>query len=204
LKSGWRLLIVTDPETNAEGLTVGQILAGLVRHPVPRLVRRWNWKSALLSSIVRSALFFWANLDAGAAAARAALLTELLLRGTTAGFYGALTQAFRPARPEWAGTLAALLVLPAASHLGEFGVHWLGGTPRLAASIGASVTFTVVSTAFNLFAMRRGALIVGAGSDSIWSDLRRTPRLLVAFVGVGCGAIHRIIRRRCRTLSTVS
>jgi hypothetical protein len=41
---------------------------------------------------------------------------------------------------------------------------------------------TMVTTSFNLFAMRRGALIVGEGAHSLLADLRRLPRLIVAFV----------------------
>jgi hypothetical protein len=43
------------------------------------------------------------------------------------------------------------------------------------------VAFTVLSTGFNLFAMRRGALVVGPGCGSLADDLRRTPRLIGAF-----------------------
>jgi hypothetical protein len=46
-----------------------------------------------------------------------------------------------------------------------------------------SVVLTMVSTSFNLFAMRRGALIVGADSRSLLVDLREVPRLLCAFAG---------------------
>ena len=170
------------PDSDLKGSTVGEILTALVTSPFTHLIRRWNWKSAVLSSNLRALLFFTANLSAGLDAARAAFLTELVFRGLTAGFYGAITQAFRTATPPWTGTLAAMLVLPALTHTLELIVHWLRGTPRLAESLVLSATFTAISTCFNLFAMRSGALIVGAGSDSLWNDLRRTPRLVVAFV----------------------
>src|SRR5262245_15617489 len=121
-------------------------MGDLVRRPHVYVVRRWNWKSAFLSSLLRSTIFFFTNLDAGVAAAQAALLTELVFRGATAGCYGALTQAFRDARPAWAGTVAAMILLPAVSHTLELAVHWVRGTPRLAESIVASVVFTVLST----------------------------------------------------------
>ena len=58
------------------------------------------------------------------------------------------------------------------------------------ASIAASVAFTSLSTAFNLFAMRRGALIVGADSGSLWKDLQSMPAILVAFIrAVGTAAL---------------
>jgi hypothetical protein len=149
---------------------------------LPGLIQRWNWKSAVLSSVVRSGLFFAANLGAGAEAARAAFLTELIFRATTAGFYGALTQAFKEVRPPWLGTAVAIVALPAVSHGLEFFVHWTRGTARLAASLVVSIGFTALSTSFNLFAMRRGALIVGPGSRSLWHDLRRAVPLVALFI----------------------
>jgi hypothetical protein len=113
----------------------------------------------------------------------AAFVTEFCFRFATAGFYGALTQAFRRVEPALRGTIAALVVVPGIAHVLEFLVHWARGTPELAASIGASIVFTVLSTSFNLFAMRRGALVVGQGSDSLVADLRRMPRLIVSFLG---------------------
>ena len=44
------------------------------------------------------------------------------------------------------------------------------------------VLFTIISTLFNLFAMRRGVLIVGEGRGSLLSDLRQLPRLIVLFL----------------------
>jgi hypothetical protein len=155
-----------------------------VRHPFEHLIRRWNWKSAVLSSLFRAAIFFFVNLKAGMPAALAAMQTELIYRALTSGFYGALTEAFREAEPPWAAFLAASILLPLASHSFEFLVHWARGTRRLVPSIIASVIFTVLSTLFNLYAMRRGALIVGAGSGSLWEDLARVPRLLLDFICV--------------------
>lgn len=177
--------------------SVGQVLAALVRHPGQRLARRWNWKSAVLSSGFRSILFFLANLSAGWGAAVAAMVTELGFRGTTAGFYGALTQAFRHATPHWLATLTVMGLLPAATHTVELLVHWLRGTERLQESIIASVCFTIVSTLFNLFAMRRGALIVGDGRASLLQDLRSMPRLVIAFIA----AIGKVVLEGVRRLA---
>jgi hypothetical protein len=161
---------------------VGQVLREIIRHPVARVGRCWNWKSALLSSAFRAQIFFVANLGAGLDAARAAMLTEFVFRALTAGFYGALTQNFRHATPRWLATVTALILLPVATHSIELLVHWLRGTERLAASIALSALFTVISTLFNLFAMRHGVLIVGEGRGTLLSDLRQMPRLIVLFV----------------------
>jgi hypothetical protein len=162
--------------------TVGEVLIALVRHPIDRIGRHWHWKSAVLSSGVRATLFFIANLSAGLDAAYAAMLTELVFRGATSGFYGGLTQSFRHATPHWVATLTVMVLLPICTHATEFLVHWMRGTERLADSLTLSVCFTVISTLFNLFAMRRGVLIVGEGRVSLLADLRQMPRLVVLFV----------------------
>jgi hypothetical protein len=176
--------------------SVGQVVVGLVRHPIDRLVLRWNWKSALLSSGTRALLFFFVNLTAGLDAAVAAMMTELTFRGTTAGFYGAITQAFSRATPAWAAMITAMVVLPVLTHSLEFGIHWLRGTERLTASVLASCVFTALSTLFNVFAMSRGALIVGAGRASLADDMRRMPGLLGAFFAAPVRAVVRVFTQR--------
>ena len=148
------------------------------------LLRKWNWKTALLSSVFRALLFLSVNLAAGWRAAAAAMATEFCYRAVGSGFYGALTQYFRTVEPEWKGLALATLLLPALQHSLEAGIHYVRGTPRLAASIGASVAFTAISTAFNLFAMRQGAFLVGTGSQSLGRDLSRLPGIVFAFVAV--------------------
>ena len=163
------------------GISVGALLRLLIRHPWQHLGRRWNYKSAVTSSLFRGLLFFATNLTAGLPAALAALSMEFWFRFVTAGYYGALTQAFRRVEPARAGVIGAMIVLPVIGHGLEFLVHWLGGTPNLSGSIGVSIFFTAFSTSFNLFAMRRGALIVGDGSTSLLQDFRRMPALIGAF-----------------------
>ena len=159
-----------------------EVLLWVLRHPWTSLGQRWNYKSAVMSSSFRALLFFATNLTAGTEAALAAMAAEFCLRFMTAGFYGALTQAFRRVQPAAHGTLAAMVLLPAIAHSLELVVHWWRGTPELAASIAVSVAFTALSTSFNLFAMRRGVLVVGADGRSLWQDLRAMPGLVAAFV----------------------
>jgi hypothetical protein len=163
-------------------VSVGKVLRRFVSEPQKYLLAKWNWKSAVLSSLFRAAIFFFVNLTAGLPAAMAAMCTELVFRGIASGFYGALTEGFRDAEPAWAGALGVLVLLPAANHSMEFAVHWLRGTRNLVPSITASVSFTALSTLFNLYAMRRGALIVGAGRGSLLQDMRRMPALLLNFI----------------------
>ena len=111
--------------------------------------------------------------------------TEFLYRVATAGFYGTLTQSFRRVEPQWQATLAVLILLPVLTHGMEFAVHWWRATPNLPASIAASVCLTLVSTTFNLYAMRRGVLVVGAGGQSLVSDLRALPSLIAGYILAG-------------------
>jgi hypothetical protein len=164
------------------GLSFAECFRDLLRHPRETLILRWNWKAAFFSSVCRAAVFFLANLSTGLDAATGAMLAEFGYRAVTAGFYGAITQAFRAAEPRREATLAITLGLPIVSHAIEFSVHWLRGTPNLRTSIVASFAFTVVSTLFSLHAMRQGVLVVGHGSRSLGADVRLLPRTVVSFV----------------------
>lgn len=152
-----------------------------MQHGGMAIIRRWNWKAALLSSLYRGGLFFAVNLGAGVHAALGAMAAEFAYRGVTAGFYGAFTQAASRSGPRRAAAVTAGIV--ALSHSVEFTVHWLRGTPNLRGSIAASACFTLLSTLFNLHAMRRGVLVTGAGGSSLWDDLRALPRTLGSFGG---------------------
>lgn len=179
-------------------MTLATALSGLITRPVDVLLRRWNWKAALTSSVVRGAIFFVANMKSGWAAASGAMLAEWTYRAITSGSYGALTQTLGEVEPEWQGAACAMVVLPVLSHSVEFAVHRARHTPHLKTSIIASVVFTVFSTLFNLFAMRRGTMIVGRGAPSLGDDLRAMPRVVASFLAAlplwawrswrGCGA----------------
>jgi hypothetical protein len=134
-----------------------------------------------MSSLFRAHIFLAANVTAGWKKALGAAAAEFLFRFITSGFYGSLTAAFRSAEPAWAGVVAVMILLPLVSHSMEFAVHVLRGTPHIRTSIIASVIFTMWSTAFNWFAMRRGALLVGGRQTSLASDLSRVPELLKEF-----------------------
>ena len=163
-------------------LTVAEVLVGIARCPGNLIWRRWNWKSALFSSIIRGAIFFLVNLIGGVSAALSALATDLIFRPLVSGFYGAIVESFRSATPTWAATLVVIIALPVINHLIEIAVHWARGTQRLGSSVFASVSFSVLSGLFNIFAMRRGVLIVGDGRRPLTEDLRRLPAVVAAFL----------------------
>lgn len=187
------------PPEDPNSRSVGGVLAALARDPGRYLLARWNWKSALMSSLLRATIFFCTNLVAGLHAALGAMLAELILRGATSGFYGAITEALSSARPTWAAATAAMILLPLMAHSIEFVVHWLRHTPKLALSIGSSVVFTAISTAFNLYAMQRGALRVGHGSRPLQEDLTRVPGLILDFLLAGPRYVVRALLGRNRS-----
>jgi hypothetical protein len=161
--------------------TVAAALKRLYSDPWLLLIRGWNWKSALLSSLLRSSVFFGVNLGAGWRKALGAMLAEFVFRALTSGWCGSITQSFRRVVPMWKAVATLVPALLVGQHSLELLVHWLRGTPRLAASIGASIAFTLISTMVNLALMRHGAFTVGAGSKSLIRDLAGLPRLIGGF-----------------------
>lgn len=186
----------SSPGRAAHGTTSSAVLRDIAAHP-RQLLLQWNWKSACVSAAVRSTIFFAANLPSGRSAAMAAFMTEIWLRLATSGFYGGLTQRLGTIEPEWQAVLAATVILPLVSHGLEIAVHLGRGTPDLLVSILASASLTVLSTSFNVFAMRRGALTTGAGSQPLHRDLLRMPSLIGGFVcAPACAAWRRFTRAR--------
>lgn len=172
-------------------LSVKDVLSDLLCRPWFYLFDSWNWKAALFSASIRCAIFFAVNLTSGWQAAWGAALAEFVYRLCAAGYYGAVTQAFSRARPVVLANITALLVLPLFQHTIEFGIHWARGTPKLATAVGVSMCFTFLSTMFNLYSMRRGALIVGEGAKSIWEDIMSFPVLVWDFAMSAPRAIWR-------------
>jgi hypothetical protein len=191
--------LIQELTVSANEFRLGEVWADILRRPYEYLVRRWNWKSAVTSAILRGAIFFTANLSAGRAAAVGAMLTEFSYRILFSGGVGSITQALRKCEPAWAAALSASVVLPVISHLVEFTVHLLRGTPRIRTSVAASVAFTILSALFNLYVMRRGVLVVGEAEDkTLLQDLAAIPRLIAGFVAAGPLALWRMLRRTGR------
>ena len=153
------------------------------------LQAHWNWKSAVLSAGCRGLIFFAANASSGWSVAMAALNIEFLYRAAISGWFGSLTErAGRPGAPAFA--IRWLIAATVAAHGAEWGVHAMAGTAHLAASLAGSVALSVLSTAFNLFAMRRGTFIVGAGRRTLGQDLRILPGLITQFARAAAGRLR--------------
>ena len=165
-----------------EGVPLLPVMRWACAHPVELFIRRWNWKSALFSALFRGGIFFTVNLKAGWRAAVGAMLAEFAWRTATSGGWGAVTQMLRKVKPEWQAVVGSMLFVPAVSHSIEFTIHYTRGTPMLARSIITSICFTQISNLFNLYAMHKGALIVGADARPLGEDMRRVPSLIGGFL----------------------
>lgn len=155
----------------------------LVRHPVEMLVYRWNWKAALFSGILRSMIYLFTHLKEGWRAALGAMSVEFAFRVVVSGASGSLVQAFHNAQPVWLATLCVMIMLPAFSHMIEFTLHTLNGDVNKGKAIIISITFSIISAIFNLFAMRRDALLVkDARAGSLGEDLIKLPKIVGEFM----------------------
>jgi len=178
--------------------TVGQALLEVLRNPFHYFIHRWNWKSALFAAINRGTIFFIATMKRGRLEMSVAVLVEILFSCATAGIYAAFTQAMRFARPEWLGACVVALVIPAALYGVDYFAHVWTGMHHVRPAVTFATGLSVVSTLFNLFIMRRGAMVVGEGSQPLWRDLIRIPLLIVQFVIAGPLWLWRVLFCRKR------
>ncbi len=162
-----------NPADGAQALstTLSGAVADLLRHPVDRLIRNWNWKAALISAALRTTIFFTVNLTASWNSAVAAAVTELCYRAPMVGTLAALSQSFRRVQPAWVGSVVMMAVLPAMGHGIEFTVHWFRGTEKLSESVAVSIAFSVATTGLNYLLHRRDVLVVGHGATPFLADL---------------------------------
>jgi ribosomal protein S27AE len=155
----------------------------LVRHPIEMLVWRWNWKAAMFSGILRSMIYLFTHLKQGWRAALGAMSVEFFFRLIVSGASGSLVQAFHNAAPVWLATLCVMIMLPAFSHMIEFTLHSLNGDVNKGKAIIISITFSIISAIFNLFAMRRDALLVKDDrAQSLGQDLVKLPKIVGEFM----------------------
>jgi hypothetical protein len=159
-------------------LSVAAITRAVLLRPDLYLLARWNWKSAFLSAVVRSALFFAATLRAGHSAALSASAIEFALALTLAGFVGALAQAYRRAHPRWLAFLMAASLPPAIWHAFELTAHLLNGTPRIYYGVGISMVYSALTSALTLSLMRRGIWLAGEERTSLREDLGKIVAML--------------------------
>ncbi len=88
-----------------------------------QLLLLWNWKSALLSLIMRGPIFFVAGLQRGWQGGISSLLTESIFCASSTGFYGAVIQILKDAEPEWLTGIFLVGALPLTFQMLEYGLH---------------------------------------------------------------------------------
>lgn len=177
-------------------IPLADVFRSLAQHPA-QIITRWNWKAALLGAFLRASFYFsvYKAAKENWFVILSAVLVEFSFRFFTSGISGALVQSFRRATPAWLATLIVTVSLPIFSHTVEYVAHYTQETyfssvlpasennsRRIAFAV--SVLFSVLSAMFNLFVMRHGVLLVGAGVEtkSLWSDLKKIPLLVFEFV----------------------
>jgi thiamine transporter ThiT len=183
-------------EIRDEEITVGDVFQSLVQHPV-QVLTRWNWKAAVLGAILRASFYFtiYKASKENWIVTLSAVFVELVFRFLTSGISGALVQSFRKATPAWLATLIVSISLPLFGHTVEYLTHYAQENmfPTIFAAsannarqkaFAISGLFSVLSALFNLFVMRHGVLLVGAGGESkpFLSDLKRIPMLVIEFM----------------------
>jgi hypothetical protein len=76
-----------------------------------------------------------------------------------------------------------MIMLPAFSHMIEFTLHTMNGDVNKGKAITISIAFSIISAIFNLFAMRRDALLVkDARAQSLGQDLIKLPKIVGEFM----------------------
>ena len=161
----------------------------LVRHPIEMLILRWNWKAAVLSALLRAPIFFTAYIfkKEGLAIALGAMAAQMIFRTAFGGVNGAIIQSFSKVEPAWHAVLTVPIILAVFSHTMEYIVQTLydnyTGVNGKGKAIAVSILISAISAVFNLFAMRRGVLLVRDESQqSIWRDLKRMPWIALEFL----------------------
>lgn len=179
-----------------EKISVADVVLSLVQHP-GQIITRWNWKSAMMGAMLRASFYFTVYQASKEAwlVTMTAVVVELSFRFFTSGISGALVQSFRRAKPPWLATGIVSISLPVFSHTIEFVTHYsqeayfsdvfapsINNSRQKAFAV--SVLISVLSAMFNIFIMRNGVLLVGAGEETrtIWSDLRKIPLLVIEFM----------------------
>lgn len=145
----------------------------------------WNWKSAILSIVLRVPVFALAALRHGPEAVTAAATTEAVVCGFNAGCYAAVVQAIRNRKPVWLTALLIAVGLPALGQVIEYAVHAWRGTPHRVIAVIISTVLAALSSLFNWYAMKRGTLLVGDEGNSFSNDIRQMPLLIGRFLLVG-------------------
>ena len=169
--------------------TIYGVAFEILRHPFRTLVLNWNWKSAIISSVLRAPIFFAAYLATkqGFRMALGAMAIQFIFRAVTGGANGSIIQSFSKVEPAWHAVVTIPFILTIVMHVGEWVLQGaydsVAGTTGKTTAVLISVLASVVSGGFNLFAMRRGILLVKDESQqSFWRDIKQMPWIVFELV----------------------
>ena len=157
--------------------------------------RLWNWKSALLSVLIRSFALFCMVTRHGHHSGLHAAAIEACYVAVTAGFYAALQQRSLSMEPRWLSGLAVVVGVPILAQAIDYLLQHAMGTPNMKAASVGMVCWGLLSAAFHLHLMRHGAMLVGDGSRTLSSDMKRMPRLVATFVAKPVVLVIRAMRK---------
>ncbi|MGB2912439.1 MAG: hypothetical protein WBB81_02680 [Pyrinomonadaceae bacterium] len=184
-----------DIEEIHEEIAVADVFRNLLHHPA-QIITRWNWKTALVGALVRSSFYFTVYLASRESwiVTITAVLVEMSFRFFTTGAAGAVVQSFRRATPQWLATAIISISLPTITHIIEFFTHYVqehyfasifppSQNDARQKTFAVSVLFSVISAMFNMYMMRHGVLLVGAGEEQkpILQDFKKMPVLVKDF-----------------------
>ena len=117
----------------------------------------------------------------------AAMGVQFVFRAVTGGTNGAIIQSFSKIEPAWHAVVTIPVVLTVFMHIGEWfiqaGFDKYYGTKGKTTAVLISILGSVISAVFNLFAMRRGILLVKDESQqSFWRDIKQMPWIVFELV----------------------
>ncbi len=183
-------------EIHEPEISVWDVLRSLAGHP-QQILHRWNWKSAMLGAAMRASFYlgvYKASRESWVVTLTA-MAVEFIFRFVFSGIWGAVIQSFRKASPAWLATLVITVTIPTIGHIVEYTVHFVqeqyfssifaaSQTGARQKAFAVSVFFSVLSVLFNMFMMRSGVLLVGAGEEtkSFFGDMKRVPFVVLDFV----------------------
>jgi hypothetical protein len=145
------------------------------------LLSLWNWKSALLSVMLRAPVFAVATIRGGPEVVAGAVLTEAGVCAINAGWYAAVAQVLRNRKPVWLVALVISAIVPLSGQVIEYGIHVWHQTPHRVAAVIVSTFLGAIASLFNWYAMKQGTMLVGGEETSFASDLKKFPVLLFRF-----------------------
>ncbi|MGQ0542288.1 MAG: hypothetical protein ACT4O9_10635 [Blastocatellia bacterium] len=182
--------------------TISEAWGNLWRDPA-QFIKYWNYKGAILSGVLRAPIFLVTYL-VGRESIRLAVgaaLVQFLFRFLFAGVSGAMIQSFRKVEPAWKALLTILLIVPLISHIFEFVLqasfaYFTATQDHTDEAILRSITVSIISALFTLFAMRRNIMTVGdEDSKSLLSDLSKLPKLIFEFIAFVPNEISFMLRK---------